>query len=543
MHKLGLRSLTLVCSSLVATTAAASNVTEFPDNGSEQMGRGGAWVARASDPLATLYNPAGLAGQPSKLTLQVNVPFAQTCFHRMRDPNDTTADTALIPSGTYYPNVCDDVGTFPVPSLAFTIRATPRVGIGFLLTAPSGAAGQAWPEFMQTTTQQNYPAPERYLATYTNAFFLTPTLGVGVEPVDNLRFGASFIAGIANATFSNGSMAVNGTNEDPRSNDIKATLSTGTVFVPGFTLGALWSASRNFDLSAWYKWSAPVDASADVKTFANYYNLGQQPVAGNSALADCGSNQAPGICGPGLGHVRLNIPMEAKLGVRFHQPRRGLDLEGAEMHHRDPLAQDVWDVELDLTWANDSAIKNLEITFPAQADGITGTIPVAGTPGTVPPNAFVPHNYNDVVGVRLGGDYNAIPNKLAIRAGAFFESQAASSVNGQNVSMATDFMSGARVGLSLGATLRIPLKKDVPATQGGAIEFSAGYMHMFVMDLSNDGTQGGIRALAGTACISGTPTGGVCSDNTPANRSNFLVNLGTITNTLDVINIGAAYRF
>ena len=191
---------------LVDEQRRASNVTEFPDNGSEQMGRGGAWVARASDPLATLYNPAGLAGQPSKLTLQVNLPLAQTCFHRMRDPNDTTLDTALLDTNQdhHYPNVCNDLGTFPVPSLGFTIRATPRVGIGFLLTAPSGAAAQAWPEFT-TTSSGTYPAPERYLATYTNAFFLTPTLGVGVEPIDNLRFGASFIAGIANATFSNGS--------------------------------------------------------------------------------------------------------------------------------------------------------------------------------------------------------------------------------------------------------------------------------------------------------------------------------------------------
>ncbi len=544
-HSLFLGSSALL---FVSANASASNVTEFPDNGSEQMGRGGAWVARASDPLATLYNPAGLAGQPTKLTLQVNLPFAQTCFHRKRDPNDTTLDTPLVDSNGYYPNTCDDVGTFPVPSLGLTLRLTPRIGLGFLVTAPSGAASQAWPEFSQTSAGATFPAPERYLATYTNAFFLTPTIGLGVEPIDNLRFGASFIAGIANATFSDGSMAINNTGEDPRSNDIKATLPTATVFVPGFTLGVLWSATPKLDISGWYKWSAPVDASADVKTYANYYNLGAAVVPGNSALPDCGSGQPAGICGPGLGHVKLAIPMEAKLGFRFHQPRLGVDLEGANLHRRDPMAQDVWDAELDLTWANDSAIDNLNISFPTQ-DGVTGTIPVNGTPGgTVPPNASVPHHYNDVFGVRLGGDYNAIPNKLAIRAGAFFESEAAPSTNGQNVYMATDFMSGARVGLSLGATLRIPLKKDLPPTQGGAIELSLGYMHMFVTDLNNDGTQGGIRALAGTSCISGTPTQGAngaytCSDGTPANHSNFLVNLGTITNTLDVINVGASYRF
>lgn len=356
-----------------ALPAAAGNVTEFPDNGSEQMGRGGAWVARASDPLATQYNPAGLAGQPTRLTLQVNLPFQVTCFNRMRDPNDTTADTSLLsqPDANgrqFYPKVCNDTGTFPVPSLGLTIRATKRLGIGILINAPSGAAAQAWPEFVQTPTGQNYPAPERYLATYTNAFFLTPSVAVGWEPVDNLRIGASFIAGLANATFSNGSMGNNLAGSDPRTNDIKATLTTSTVFVPGVTVGALWSATKMFDVAAWYKWSAPVDASADVQTFAGYYSLGSPVTKGNSALPDCGAGYPNGTCAPGLGHVKLPIPMEAKLGFRFHKPRA--DMEYDE-HRRDPMAQDVWDAELDLTWANDSALDSLQIASPRRATAST----------------------------------------------------------------------------------------------------------------------------------------------------------------------------
>ena len=208
----------------------------------------------------------------------------------------------------------------------------------------------------------------------------------------------------------------------------------------------------------------------------------------------------------------------------------------------------MWDLELDLTWTNDSALDTLQIRFPDNPNAL----PVNGiSGGIVPPNADVPHNYQDVVGVRLGGDYNAIPNKLAIRAGAFFESAAARSYGGQNIYMATDFMSGNRVGLSLGATLRIPLKKDAPPTEGGAIELSLGYMHMFVTDLSNDGSQtdgtngpAGIRALAGTACESGVPDSkGLCSNQVPAFRTSWYANLGTITNSLDVLNVGASYRF
>jgi long-subunit fatty acid transport protein len=528
---------------LASAPAAASNVTEFPDNGSEQMGRGGAWVARASDPLATFYNPAGLAGQPTKLTIQVNLPFQQTCFSRVQDPNDTTIDTLSGGPGMPFPKVCNDLGTFPVPSIGFTFRATPRLGIGLLIFAPSGAAGGAWPEFLPNANGQLVPAPERYLATYTNAFFLNPTLGVGWEPIDRLRIGAAFVGGIANAQFSDGAMSINNTTEDPRSNDIKAHLSTATVFVPGFTLGAIWSPTPMLDVAGWYKFSAPVDASADVTTYANYYNLSQTPVVGNSAQKDCGTGQPSfdTVCVPGAGHVKLAVPMEAKLGVRLHKPRHGLGLEGMSEHRRDPMAQEIWDLELDLTWANDSAMNNLNITFPSSP-----ALPVNGVPaGVVPPNASVPFNFNDVIGVRLGGDYNVIPNRLAVRAGTFFESEAASTDTKGNANyMNTDFAAGARVGLALGATVRIPLKKNALPTEGGALELSVGYMHMFVTTLTNSSATEGVHALAGTPCETGTVgANGLCANNMQPYRSTWLANLGTITNALDVINIGASYRF
>src|SRR3954469_7807824 len=93
---------------LIGSRAGASNVTEVPDNGSEQQARGGAWIARASDPLATFYNPAGLAGQTSSVTGQTSVYFHQTCFTRLRAANDTSQDPMVDPTG-HFPRVCNDV--------------------------------------------------------------------------------------------------------------------------------------------------------------------------------------------------------------------------------------------------------------------------------------------------------------------------------------------------------------------------------------------------------------------------------------------------
>ena len=36
-----------------------------------------------------------------------------------------------------------------------------------------------------------------------------------------------------------------------------------------------------------------------------------------------------------------------------------------------------------------------------------------GTPGTLPANADVPHHWNDVSGLRIGGDFVALPSRLS----------------------------------------------------------------------------------------------------------------------------------
>ena len=93
-------ALIIASLALAASPAGATGVLEFPDNGSEQEGRGGAWVARASDPLATFYNPAGLAGQPTRLTLQANLSAQSTCFTRVKSSGDVTQD-GTASGGTY----------------------------------------------------------------------------------------------------------------------------------------------------------------------------------------------------------------------------------------------------------------------------------------------------------------------------------------------------------------------------------------------------------------------------------------------------------
>lgn len=527
---------------LLPGVARATGVMEFPDNGSEQEARGGAWVARASDPLATFYNPAGLAGQPTRLTLQANLSTQNTCFTRLKagpQPNypqgDVTQDGTA--AGGTYPKVCNNGGLFPDPQIAFTYRLTDRIGLGIAILGPSAVGNVTWPDFVNGST----PSPQRYLLVSSNVVLLTPTVGVGWEPVDNLRLGASFIAGTApTIDFINVSPALadaNAATQSPGTNDVRSELKAHDYFIPGFTLGAIWTPIDRLDIAAWYKYMAPINATGDVTTQAYFYQYAQtnpsKIVYGDTALPNCNVTGGPNLCGNG-GNAKVNVvlPMEAKLGFRYHQPRTDVP---AQLHVRDPMATDVFDAELDLTWANDSAFDSIQIRFPGDSAG-HGILPAnPEIPGQLPPNADVKHAFSDVYGVRVGGDYNVLPDQLAFRAGAFFETAAVDSQY-QNI----DFIASDRIGFALGAQYRIKFSE----TKGNALDIMAGYGHVFFGTLTNNGPNG-LNALSGEQCAGGSApqAGGTCSNGNTQYRSLWPVNLGTITSAINVVNVGASYRF
>src|SRR5262249_27336166 len=188
----------------------------------------------------------------------------------------------------------------------------------------------------------------------------------------------------------------------------------------------------------------------------------------------------------GAGTLSLQIPMEAKLGLRFHYPRKGAskrpgwaNVPGRRV--RDPLSEDVFDIELDFTWANNSAVQDVNIQFKPSGPGSPRSgIPLntsGGSPSTVPVDASIPHKWKDVFGIRLGGDLVAVPNLLSLRAGGFWEGK------GQDDAyLNLDFDLAQKVGLSGGATVRL-----------GPIDVSVGYQHPFYGTLHNGGHGPGFR--------------------------------------------------
>lgn len=504
-------STTIAIGVLSATGAHASTGYEFPENGTEQLGRAGAWVARASNPLTTYFNPAGLAGLPSGVLLNTALIWQKNCLKRTYPNGDPVR---LGNGGAYqYPEeVCNsDSGTpFPNPQLAGVIRLSDRLGLGLAVLGPSTRGKFEYPTRVTGSrvngVEREVPGPQRYLLQGDELLFVWPQIGIGWEPTDDLRIGASFIWGLARLQFNvmaAGRSAGETIQDYPylaeQYLDFEADLDVKDLFVPGFTVGTLWSPTRNLDIAGWFHWMDDIRAKGDMTVVGSVY--------GDPPHQDPTSQDSVSTTGDAV-NVVAPWPMQARLGFRWHQPREGVDSK-----IRDPLANDEWDIELDLTWANNSHFKQLDATLPPGVfmEVRDPTNPNASVGFNMPTNASIPHHWKDAFGIRLGGDYVVMPSKLALRAGAFFETEAQDPKY-----LHIDYIPSQMFGLHAGGTVRF-----------GDLDIMVAYAHVFYKGLDNGG-KGATYGLAGSA---------------PSYRTEYPVNGGSNSSSVNAVSLGAAYSF
>jgi long-chain fatty acid transport protein len=557
-----------------ALPAGASSGLDSPDSGVEQAGRGSAWLARANDPTAVYFNPAAMAFQATSVHLGSQILFSRKCFTRTTSIDPSTGKsigapvavpagpgidsgaTPLLPGqkGPMAPEtapsdvLCSNSGASPVPQLGAVFRVHDRVAVGIALITPHSAGNASWPTSLNYTNRftiaSSQPSPQRYMLTNSNALIINPTVAVAYAPLDTLSFGVGFIWGIATADFSNFAESASqkpaaGDVGDHFAGDVQAELKAKDLFIPGVVLSALWSANSMVDLAAWFKWQDAIKGTANLTLDAQYWKASGVP---NTTY--CSDNSLPKGCNitslPNAGTFQLNVPMEAKLGFRFHLPRADQSKKpgwasAPTRRVRDPLSEDWFDVEADFTWANNSAVQDIQLNFnPGQVIKTTG--------GTIPTNGNIPHNWRDVFGVRLGADVVAVPNLLTLRAGGFYESK------GQDDRyLQLDFDLASKVGISGGATVR-----------AGPVDISLMYGHTFYGTLDNGGN-GGIYALSGdssglnTVCkANGVTTNKAGQLVAPSNysdlgpgcyRSYQAVNGGNLTSFMNEFGLSATARF
>ncbi|MBK7580556.1 MAG: outer membrane protein transport protein [Myxococcales bacterium] len=514
--------------SLSANTgvAHASSALEYPDNGVAQFSRAGAWLATATDPIAGFYNPAGLATQATSFGIGLNLAFQTICFDR-KGPGGTEIGPSkgLADQGFTYGEVCNSNAGQPnaIPNLAFTWRAAEKLGVGLTIVPPSSYGTLEWPYLVSVEGRdQPLPAPQRFLSLYTKGTILFPTLSVGYSVTDRFHVGVGFVAGIALLEFRSMSMSnVDQTNPgDQYTQDTRSRIKVKDLFVPGVVVGSLFEATDNLDLAGWYRYSDKIRAEGDLEVIAPFFNSagtrrrvcaysGETKDDPGKGCADI--TRSEDQVGKNGAKVVLGLPMEARVGARWHMPRKVTSPLEAESFRkdryrvRDPLRDDLYDMELDLTWANNSSVENVEIRF---ADGIN----VLGLPGTVPTNADRPTGWRDSFGARLGMQYNAMRNLMGLRLGTWVESSAAKAEY-----LTVTGVPALRGGFGGGFVLR-----------AGSVDIESGYQHIWNAGLDNGG-DGQQRAIAGSGSAD--------------HRSYHAVNGGKVSQHANVFSLGAVARF
>ncbi|MFO0618339.1 MAG: hypothetical protein U0414_37440 [Polyangiaceae bacterium] len=524
-----LSAVAVATAALSVTEARANGLESAPDNGPEQLGRGAAWVAKADGPLAAFYNPAAMSFQSNGVGLSVHLMIIDQCFTRKGPNNANVSPGAGLPgpgdANGPDPDVCI-MPVFPNPQLAAVFKPIDALGIGIAVVAPHAAGGASWPEtvpFKQGNVDRNQPAPQRYLVTDKNALLLYPTISVSYAFVPEFSIGAGFSWGIATADFTTYTEALSPSAQDDffGHQDVEARLQAADLFVPGFVVGVDARPHPRIELGAWYRYSDSVRSVTDLTLTSGKFlqngNLNPDPCKGMAADCNVTSKEE-------AGSLEIPIPMEAKLGLRYHHPLGSDTSEKPKWtkdrpNVHDSLSEDRFDIEVDGTWSHNSAVEDIKIRFgtpECQEDPncTDSGIPVKGTPGSVPVNGDIPHHWLDVVGVRVGSDVTVIPNRLALRGGVFFESK------GQDDEyLNLDFHQGWKLGLTLGGTVRV-----------GPADIHLAYSHVFYGTLDNGG-EGAVKALSGDA----TPM--------PPYRSRQAINGGSFRESLNEVALGADFRF
>ncbi len=493
--------------SLGAGSAGATDLFDFADQGTQQLGRGGAWVARANLPLATFYNPAGLAGQATGVSADVALVFNRVCFTRAGDGSKLD----LGVNGVDYPGeVCNENGPQPLPAVAGVYRVMEQLGIGLSVAPPSLYGGMRFPETVKTKNsvgvEAELPSSVRYLLLESDGLFLNTTLAAGFEAVKGLRVGAGFIWGLGRYKLANANMSLSpsqqtdGSWRDPVTADVRAAIDVSDYFIPGVVVGVLASPMRQLDLGLTVTAQEAFDGHGSLETKANYWTnngVAKNPVVGNSDDLE-----------PNLAHFRLPNPLDVRVGARFHLPRDGA--APAERPVRDPLVDDVFDVEVDVSYTRNSAYSAAQLRFPQRP-----IIEVKGTGGEVPKNADVPFEVQgDTVGVRLGGDVVVLPGRLAVRAGGWYEPDVQ-----RPEFLNVAFLASRRIGLALGAQVRL-----------GPVDVEVAGSHVIFDDVDNGGN-GRVRVISGDAAAS------------PPYRSPYAINGGKITQSATIVSVGGTARF
>jgi long-subunit fatty acid transport protein len=359
---------------------------EIPDNGTEELSRGGAFTAKADTPMAIEYNVAGLARQRgTRVELGLNVLMQDFDFTRAGVYPGSPSDPNTPGAGQPYSRIGNIGGPFVAPMIAASsdFGYFERWTFAFGVYGPPSVGNRQFP-----TTVGTLPSPQRYDLTKSNLLIIFPTFAAAVRVTRWLDIGVALQLVYGNFDLANIAILDLG-NTTCKVVEYPPCDAPNHLSLNGFTaageLGIMARPIRNLSLGLNVRTPVYLDASGTVDS------------PGSAKLM-----APPGMPNTGpVSSFKSTLPWVLRFGARW------MFLGPDNFEHGD--------IELDAVY---------EAWGMAQGDGVHLTVDSIG-----PLSGFqtiLAHGYQDTFGLRLGGSYNLrLPQGvLHFRAGAYYDSNA-----------------------------------------------------------------------------------------------------------------------
>lgn len=514
MRRSGIALGMALCLGVALPRTAAAGGNEFPAGGTRGLGRGGTEFARGDDATIMNRNPALLADLWGGTAISgahfllVDSCFRATGGYGMGGKGNDVIDAGDGPvylqapagstdlkgkklktfSGEPYPDVCYS-GPLPIlPSVAFSLKLAPDLGVGLGFFPPDITALNQFGHRDGTvdTDKGSRPSPTRYFRSHLNTSFFTLLAAAGYRFSDMLRVGGGFqwnVVAYESTTWARP------TPDLSMRNDVKVDTYGRDLFVPGFIASVHVVPHDNLDVALGFKWSDRIKSRAKIDLTTGAFGTGEPffylDQAGNmqgvsGAAPHTTHNQKGSVSSPPIWAPQLT------LGVRYadRMAPRVTTATWDESHLaagrevQDSMATERWDVEANAivyfnsvndeqVFTTDGGAGAAKVTLvEMQPDG--SRIPLTANIGTCSKwNAKavrcdgswqVPTRWKGKtqLSLRAGGDYNLLPSVLAVRAGVSYETDGAD-VEYLDI---TNYMLG-RIGLHTGFTLRVAGHTDL----------------------------------------------------------------------------------
>lgn len=454
-NKSRLHPLTILLFLLMLSTQASAGGLEFPGIGTQGAARGGAFVAKADDGTAFLYNPAGLAKSDAKdLLLSVQLVNLQLGFHRsgtggywLHTPGQNwsancppqqicIADPAMDFSSSVLGQPFSKVSmskTSPLPIAIFTWGNFAKVdglSISAGLAPPAGFAAFSLPA----------TGPQRYTLVESAHFMIFPGVGAAYRINQYLHIGAVFMSGIAHLNQSLKirplpSLASTSVNEHS-GGDATLKITALDPFVPTAIFGVLSTLTPWLEVGVSVKLPAMIFAEGTMEYEAPTSDMANStmPSSHNSV------------------NLKQHFPLKVSVGARFIANR--------------------FDIEADLVFENWESLAGFDVQPQAVIrDPIDESVSV----DTPLPHSQIRKDYRNTYCVRLGSTIALIRNVLQVHLGSFYQSSAYPKNNNTfnlDVPFATQIGIAGGISLSLGNKLDLHMsylrifQPDITVTKG-----------------------------------------------------------------------------